>query len=151
MDIEQKKIEVKGDIARGPENVVFARIDICDEIQLADLMKDQFTPYFKAAANTSHDNSDSLHQVCVNLAKQRALLQGASATELPATGILSFDIGTPTQYSNSAALSLPDFTDSSYSNKTSFGFIVLHDVNETGGSVTLSSTSNANTSIIDDD
>jgi hypothetical protein len=146
MDIEQKKIEVKGDIARGPENVVFARIDICDEIQLADLMKDQFTPYFKAAANTSHSNSDSLHQVCVNLAKQRALLQGAAISD-----VINFDIGTPTEYANSAGLSLPVFEDSSYSNKTSFGFITLHDVNETGGSVTLSSVSNANTSIIDDD
>ena len=42
MDIEQKKGEVKADIAKGPENVVFARIDICDEIQLADLMKEDF-------------------------------------------------------------------------------------------------------------
>ena len=56
MDIEQKKSEVKADIARGPENVVFARIDICDEVQLADLMKEQFTPYFRAAAKTSHSN-----------------------------------------------------------------------------------------------
>ena len=150
MDIEQKKSDVKGDIARGPENVVFARIDICDEIQLADLMKEQFTPYFNNTA-TQDGSGDSLHQVCVNLAKQRALLQGASATELPATGILIFDIGTPTQYANSAGLSLPTFQDSSYSNKTSFGFITLHDVNESGGSITLSSTSNANTTIIDDD
>ena len=151
MDIEQKKGEVKADIARGPENVVFSRIDICDEIQLADLMKEQFTPFFRAAANASHSNSDSLHQVCVNLAKQRALLQGASAAENPATGILSFNIGTAAQYANSAGLSLPTFQDSSYSNKTSFGFITLHDVNESGGSITLSSTSNANTTIIDDD
>ena len=45
MDIEQKKIEVKEDIARGPGNVIFARISICDEVQLADLMKAQFTPF----------------------------------------------------------------------------------------------------------
>ena len=32
MDIEQKKIEVKEDIARGPSNVIFARIAICDEV-----------------------------------------------------------------------------------------------------------------------
>ena len=32
MDIEQKKIEVKEDIARGPGNVIFARIAICDEV-----------------------------------------------------------------------------------------------------------------------
>ena len=146
MDIEQKKGEVKADIARGPENVVFSRIDICDEIQLADLMKEQFTPYFRAAANASHSNSDSLHQVCVNLAKQRALLQGAAVGD-----VMSFNIGTAAQYANSAGLSLPDFTDSSYSDKTSFGYLVLHDVNETGGSVTLSSTSNANTSFTDDD
>ena len=42
MDIEAKKNEVKEDIAKQPANVVFARIDICDEIQLADLMKIQF-------------------------------------------------------------------------------------------------------------
>ena len=151
MDIEQKKSEVKADIARGPENVVFARIDICDEVQLADLMKEQFTPYFRqtarvASSGTTGNADDSLHEVCVNLAKQRALLQGAAVGD-----VMNFAIGTEAQYATSGALSLPDFTDSSYSNKTSFGFIVLHQVNESGGSVTLSSTSNANTSITDDD
>ena len=58
MDIEQKKIEVKEDVARGPSNVIFARIAICDEVQLADLMKVDFTPFFRGAANTSHTNSD---------------------------------------------------------------------------------------------
>ena len=80
MDIEQKKGEVKADIARGPENVVFSRIDISDEIQLADLMKEQFTPYFRqtaraASSGTTGNATDTLHQVCINLAKQRALLQ----------------------------------------------------------------------------
>ena len=145
MDIEQKKGEVKADIARGPENVVFSRIDICDEIQLADLMKEQFTPYFKDTA-PQDGTGDSLHNVCIKLAKQRALLQGAAHTD-----VINFDIGTAAQYANSAGLSLPTFQDSSYSNKTSFGFITLHDVNESGGSITLSSTSNANTTIIDDD
>ena len=37
MDVGQKKIEVKEEIALGPQNVVFTRISICDEIQLADL------------------------------------------------------------------------------------------------------------------
>jgi len=151
MDIEQKKGEVKADIARGPENVVFSRIDICDEVQLADLMKEQFTPYFRqtarvASSGTTGNADDSLHEVCINLAKQRALLQGAAVGD-----VMNFAIGTEAQYATSGALSLPDFTDSSYSNKTSFGFIVLHQVNESGGSVTLSSTSNANTSITDDD
>ena len=145
MDVEQKKGKIKVDIARGPENVVFSRIDICDEIQLADLMKIQFTPYFRDTASQD-GTGDSLHEVCVKLAKQRALLQGASTGD-----VINFSIGTPAQYSNSAALSLPYFEDGSYSNKTSFGFITLHDVNETGGSVTLSSSPNANTSIIDDD
>ena len=145
MDIEQKKGEVKADIARGPENVVFARIDICDEVQLADLMKEQFTPYFRDTASQD-GTGDSLHQVCVKLAKQRALLQGAAVGD-----VIHFDIAGTDTYTNSSSLSLPDFTDSSYSNKTSFGYLVLHDVNETGGSVTLSSTSNANTSITDDD
>ena len=151
MDIEQKKGEVKADIARGPENVVFSRIVISDEIQLADLMKEQFTPYFRqtarvASSGTTGNATDSLHQVCINLAKQRALLQGAAVGD-----VMSFDIGTPAQYITSGALSLPDFEDSSYSNKTSFGYIVLHQVNESGGSITLSSTSNANTTITDDD
>ncbi len=145
MDIEQKKIEVKESIARGPENVVFSRIDICDEVQLADLMKEQFTPYFRDTASQD-STGDSLHNVCIKLAKQRALLQGAAVGD-----VMNFDIGTIAEYTTTGTLSLPDFEDSSYSNKTSFGFITLHDVNETGGSVTLSSTSNANTSITDDD
>ncbi len=145
MDIEQKKIEVKGDIARGPENVVFSRIDICDEVQLADLMKEQFTPYFRDTA-TQNGSGDTLHDVCIKLAKQRALLQGAAVGD-----VMNFSIGTTSQYTTSGTLSLPDFTDSSYSDKTSFGYLVLHDVNETGGSVTLSSTSNANTSITDEE
>ena len=75
MDIEAKKNEIKEDIARQPANVVFARIDICDEIQLADLMKTQFTTYFRQAANTAvgASNSNTLHEVCINLARQRAL------------------------------------------------------------------------------
>ncbi|RZD46249.1 MAG: hypothetical protein CXT78_04460 [Thaumarchaeota archaeon] len=145
MDIEQKKGDVKADIARAPENVVFSRIDICDELQLADLMKDQFTPYFKNTA-TQNGSGDSLHNVCINLAKQRALLQGAAVGE-----VMNFSIGTTSQYATSGTITLPDLEDSSYSNKTSFGFITLHDENETGGSVTLSSVSNANTSIINDD
>ena len=54
MDIEAKKVQVQEDIARQPANVVFARISIVDEIQLADLMKEQFTPYLRQAANTTH-------------------------------------------------------------------------------------------------
>ena len=46
MDIEAKKVQVQEDIARQPANVVFARIDIVNEIQLADLMKEQFTSFF---------------------------------------------------------------------------------------------------------
>ena len=151
MDVEQKKAEVKGDIARGPENVVFARIDICDEVQLADLMKLQFTPYLRqtaraASSGTTGNATDTLHEVCINLAKQRALLQGATVGD-----VIHFNIADESTYNSSGTLSLPYFEDGSYSNKTSFGFIVLHDVNETGGSVTLSSTANANTTITDDD
>ena len=72
MDVDKKKQEVLEDIARQPANVVFARIGIADEIQLADLMKEQFIPKLREAANTSHSNTDSLHEVCTNLAKQRA-------------------------------------------------------------------------------
>ena len=86
MDIEQKKVDVKADIARGPNNVIFARIAICDEVQLADLMKAEFTPFLRGAANTSHSNSDPLPTVCENLAQQRALLHGASVS-----GIMKFN------------------------------------------------------------
>ena len=46
MDIEQKKkeVQVQEDIARQPANVVFASIDIVNEIQLADLMKNSSLP-----------------------------------------------------------------------------------------------------------
>ena len=59
MDVAQKKQEVLEDIARGPESVVFARIDICDEIQLSDLLKTEFIPKLREAANTAHSNTDS--------------------------------------------------------------------------------------------
>ena len=155
MDVDKKKQEVLEDIARQPANVVFARIGIADEIQLADLMKEQFIPKLREAANTSHSNTDSLHEVCTNLAKQRALLQGAAITD-----ILSFNIddGNATTRANGTAahnqkgdLSFPALEDASYSNKTSLPFVVLHDLNEDGGSVTLSSTSNANTTIANDE
>ncbi len=160
MDVAQKKQEVLEDIARGPESIVFARIDICDLIQLSDLLKAEFIPKLREAANTAHSNTDSLHEVCVNLAHQRALLQGAAAATNPATGILAFNINDGTAatrtdgtaaHSSTGSLSFPTLEDTSYSNKTSFGYTVLHDFNETGGTVTLSSTSNANTTIADDD
>ena len=98
MDVGQKKIEVKEEIALGPQNVVFTRIDICDEIQLADLMKVQFTSYFRQAANTAvgASNTNTLHEVCINLAKQRALLHGANVGT-----IMGFNIGGLTPASGS--------------------------------------------------
>ena len=48
-------------------------------------------------------------------------------------------------------LSYPLFEDSSYSNKTTFGYVVLHNLSEDGGQLTLSTTSNANTSITNED
>ena len=155
MDVAQKKQEVLEDIARQPANVVFARVGICDTVQLADLLKAEFIPYLRGPANSSGTSTDSLHEVCVKLAKQRALLQGAGASE-----ILSFNINDGTAatrtdgtaaHSSTGSLSFPTLEDTSYSNKTSFGYTVLHDLNETGGSVTLSSTSNANTTIVNDD
>ena len=108
MDIEQKKGEVKAAIARGPENVVFSRIDICDEIQLADLMKEQFTPYFRQTAKVASSNSgtvgdatDSLHEVCINLAKQRALLQGAALGD-----VIHFNIADESTYNTSGTLNI---------------------------------------------
>jgi len=167
MDVSQKKQEVLEDIARGPESIVFARIAICDEVQLSDLLKTEFIPYLRGPANSGvrpsdsvQANTDSLHEVCVNLAKQRALLQGAAAAENPATGILTFRINDGTAatradgtaaHSTTGSLSFPTLEDASYSNKTTFGYTVLHDFNDTGGVVTLSSTSNSNTSITDDD
>ena len=146
MDIEQKKQEVKIEIADQPSNVVFARIDICDEIQLADLMKVQFTTYFRGAANASHSNSDTLPDVCHKLAQQRALLHGASVS-----GIMKFNIAPGAAYTSTGSLTFPQFEDSSYDNKTTFPFIVIHDFTDAGGILTLSTTTNANTTITNDD
>jgi hypothetical protein len=155
MDVAQKKQEVLERIAEAPASIVFARIDILDEVQLADLLKTDFVPFLRGAANTAHSNTDSLHEVCTNLAKQRALLQGAAVGD-----ILSFDIDDGSAATRAAgtaphnatgSFSYPQFEDSNYSNKTSFGYIVLHDLSEDGGQVTLSTTSNANTSITDED
>ena len=160
MDVDQKKQEVREELAGSPANIVYARIKICDTIQLADLMKEEFIPYLRGPANTAHSNTDSLHEVCVNLAHQRALLQGAAAATNPATGILAFNINDGTAATRSdgtaphntvADLSFAKLEDASYSNKTTFGYTVLHDLNETGGSVTLSSTANANTTIVNDE
>ena len=154
MDIVQKKQDLLEDIARQPANVVFARIAICDEIQLADLMKIEFIPYFRGTAksvsgSSSGDTADSLHQVCINLAKQRALLQGAAADHIIHFSIQ--DTSGTSAHSSSGDLSFPKLQDASYSSKTTFGYTVMHDLNEDGGVVTLSSTSNANTTITNDE
>ena len=168
MDIEAKKVQVQEDIARQPANVVFARIDIVNEIQLADLMKVEFIPYFRGTAKsvssgTTGNSTDTLHAVCVNLAKQRALLQGAavgdvihfnihSATFDGTTGeITGYHNSNTAPYTQNGDLTFPTLEDASYSNKTSIPFTVLHDLNADGGIVTLSSNSNANTSITNDD
>ncbi len=167
MDVAQKKQEVLESIANQPLNVVYIRVDVCDQVQLADLLKADFIPYLRGPANSGlrpsdsvQANTDSLHEVCVNLAMQRALLQGAAAAENPATGILSFKIDDGTAgerslgtapHNSTGDLSFGKLEDSDYSNRTSFGYTVLHDLNEGGGMVTLSSTSNANTTIADDD
>jgi len=157
MDIEAKKVQIQEDIARQPANVVFARIDIVNEIQLADLMKAAFIPYFRGTARsvssgTSGNSTDTLHAVCVNLAKQRALLQGAAVSD-----VIFFNIHSSSNNSNvlpyttNGDLTFPTLEDASFSNKTSIPFTVLHDLNADGGIVTLSSTSNANTSITNDE
>ena len=146
MDIEQKKIELKEDIADKPSTLVLARISICDEVQLSDLMKVQFTSFFRAAANTSHSNNHTLPTVCENLAKQRALLHGASVS-----GIMKFNIAATSTYTTNGTLTFPQLEDSGQGNKTTFPFITHHDFTEVGGTITLSTTSNANTTITDDD
>ena len=132
MDVAQKKQEVLEDIASAPESVIFARIAICDEVQLSDLLKVEFISKFREAANTAHSNTDSLHEVCINLAKQRALLQGAAVGN-----ILSFNINDGTAatradgtaaHSSTGSLSFPTLEDASYSSKTTFGYTVLHDL-----------------------
>ena len=74
--------------------------------------------------------------------------------------VLSFNIDDGSAASRTAgtaphnatgSFSYPKFEDSDYSNKTSFGYIVLHSLSEDGGQVSLSSTSNANTSITNED
>ena len=104
MDIEAKKVQVQEDIARQPANVVFARIDIVNEIQLADLMKVEFIPYFRGTAKsvssgTTGNSTDTLHAVCVNLAKQRALLQGAAVSD-----VIFFNIHSSSNNSNVSLL-----------------------------------------------
>ena len=157
MDVEQKKIEVKESIARGPETIVFARIEICDVVQLADEMKVQFTSFFRQAANTAvgASNTNTLHEVCINLAKQRALLHGANVGTImgfniggltPASG--SFDT---TVYTSTGTLTFSELENSTYTNNTTLPFIALHDFNEVGGQVTLSTVTNANTTIVDDE
>ena len=211
MDIEQKKIDLKEDIAGQPATLVLARIAICDEVQLSDLMKTQFTPYFRGSAgnvieetaqlhsNTTVDlqataigrvivgmtvsganipasttvativsntritisnaatnsagnveltfgHPHTLHGVCTNLAKQRALLQGAAVGD-----IINFNIAATSTYTTNGTLTFPQFEDSTQGNKTTFPFIVLHDFNEVGGQITLSTTTNANTTIADDE
>ena len=121
MDIEQKKIEVKEDIADGPSNVIFARIGICNEMQLADLMKVQFTSYFRGAANTSHSNSDTLPDVCHKLAQQRALLHGASVS-----GIMKFNIAPGTAYTSTGSLTFPQFVKRAMFCISSLGTCILY-------------------------
>ena len=143
MDVVQKKQEVLGDIARQPANVVFARIAICDEVQLADLMKEEFISYFRNPA--AEGSTDSLHQVCIKLAKQRALLQGATINDVIHFGIQ--DTSGTSAHSSTGDLSFAKLQDASYSSLTTFGYTVMHDLNADGGTVILSSTSNANTII----
>ena len=148
MDVIQKKQEVLEELANQPLNIVYIRVDICNQVQLADLLKADFIPYLRGPANSGvrpsdsvQANTDSLHEVCVNLAKQRALLQGAAAAENPATGILSFKIDDGTAATRSAGtathnstgiLSFGKLEDSDYSNRTTFGYVTLHDLNEDG-------------------
>ena len=47
MDVAQKKQEVLERIAEAPAGIVFARIDILNEVQLADLLKASFVPYLR--------------------------------------------------------------------------------------------------------
>ena len=211
MDIEQKKTDLKEDIAGQPATLVLARIAICDEVQLSDLMKTQFTSYFRGSAgnvveeaaqlnsNTTVDLSSTgvgkvmvgmtisgpgipasttvvavisdtritisnaatnstgnveltfghphtLHDVCINLAKQRALLEGANVGT-----IMKFNIAAPATYTTNGTLTFPQFEDSTQGNKTTFPFITLHDFTDAGGQITLSTSSNANTTITNDD
>ena len=73
MDIEQKKIDLKEDIAGQPATLVLARIAICDEVQLSDLMKTQFTPYFRGSAG--------------NVIEENAQLNANTTVDLQATAI----------------------------------------------------------------
>ena len=114
MDVAQKKQEVLEDIARQPANVVFARVGICDTVQLADLLKEQFISYLRGPANSSHSNKDSLHEVCINLAKQRALLQGAGASEILSfridDGTISTRLGGTAPHNSTGSLSFGKLT-----------------------------------------
>ena len=106
MDVAQKKQEVLESIASQPLNVVYIRVDVCDQVQLADLLKEDFVSYLRGPANSGvrpsdsvQANTDSLHEVCINLAKQRALLQGASVGD-----VLNFKIDDGTAATRAAGV-----------------------------------------------
>ena len=79
MDIEQKKIDLKEDIAGQPATLVLARIAICDEVQLSDLMKTQFTSYFRGSAG--------------NVVEEAAQLNSNTTVDLSSTGVGKVMVG----------------------------------------------------------
>jgi len=79
MDIEQKKIDLKEDIAGNPATLVLARIAICDEVQLSDLMKVQFTSYFRGSAG--------------NVVEETAQLNSNTTVDLQATAVGKVMVG----------------------------------------------------------
>ena len=47
MDVAQKKQELLERIAESPATIVFARIDILNEVQLTDLLKAEFVSFLR--------------------------------------------------------------------------------------------------------
>ena len=76
----------------------------------------------------------------------RDRLHGASVS-----GIMKFNLAPGTAYTSTGSLTFPAFEDSTQGNMSTFPFIVLHDFTDAGGLLTLSTTTNANTSITDDE
>ena len=141
-DIVKKKKEVKDQILDGPKNVIAARTEVLENVQLGEEMK---------AALCWAVTSNNLPYWSEQLAKQRAILQGKS---FASSGIIKFTFANstfagsssiPGWGSQSASITLPKLEDSS---NTSFGVQAFWELDDTI-EVTLSGTSGSTQTIND--
>ena len=139
-DIVKKKKEVKDQILDGPKNVIAARTEVLENVQLGEEMK---------TALCWAVTSNNLPYWSEQLAKQRAILQGKT---FAASGIIKFTFANSTFSGNTtvpgwgsqaATITLPKLEDSS---NTSFGVQSFWSEDDTI-EVTLSGTSGSTQTI----